>query len=162
MAEFFAIHVERFGGDEQRQFQVFGAAINKKMQNAWAAPMVRSFNMLEKYEAFIPPIIRQYYEDIVVGGIGYQGYRRAVSNIGDTRRDWQVNVPFRIGGNNAGRPPIRCRGGFFENEFVEIGEPCLWIFEYRRGGTRGDDVPWAALEYGKVLQQLQRWMAEIH
>jgi hypothetical protein len=45
---------------------------------------------------------------------------------------------------------------------VEIGESCLWIFYYRRGTTGGDDVPWAALEYGKVLQQLQRWMAGIH
>jgi hypothetical protein len=35
MAEFFAIHVERFGGDRQRQFQMFGATIDKKMQNAW-------------------------------------------------------------------------------------------------------------------------------
>jgi hypothetical protein len=48
-----------------------------------------------------------------------------------------VDVPCRTGGNNTDRLPIRCRGGFFEDEFVEI-------------------------EYGKVFQQLQRWMAGIH
>jgi hypothetical protein len=88
MAEFFAIHIERFGEEGQRQFQVFGAAIDKKMQNAWAAPMVKFGNTLEKYEALIPPIIRQHYEDIVVGGTRYHGYRRVVSNIGDARWDW--------------------------------------------------------------------------
>jgi hypothetical protein len=30
------------------------------------------------------------------------------------------------------------------------------------GATRGDDIPWTAVEYGKVLQQLQRWMAGVH
>jgi hypothetical protein len=73
-----------------------------------------------------------------------------------------VDVPCRTGGNNTDRLPIRCRGGFFEDEFVKIGEPYLWIFDCRRGGTRRDDVPWVALEYGKVFQQLQRWMAGIH
>jgi hypothetical protein len=45
---------------------------------------------------------------------------------------------------------------------VEFGELCLWIFDCRRGATGGDDVPWTVLEYDKVLQQLQRWMAGIH
>jgi hypothetical protein len=45
------------------------------------------------------------------------------------------------GGNDMGQLPIRCRGGFFEDEFVEIGEPCLWIFDCRQGATEGDDVP---------------------
>jgi hypothetical protein len=35
---------------------------------------------------------------------------------------------------------------------VEIGKPCLWIFGYKRGATRGDDVSWMAVEYSKVLQ----------
>jgi hypothetical protein len=150
------------GGDRQRQFQVFGAAIDKKMQNAWVAPMVRSVNTLEKYEALIPPIIRQHYEDIVARGTGYQGYCQVVSNIGDARWVWEVDVLCLIGGNDVDRLPIRYRGGFFEDELMEIGEPCLWIFDCRRGATEGDDVLWAALEYGKVLQQLRRWMAGIH
>jgi hypothetical protein len=45
---------------------------------------------------------------------------------------------------------------------VEICEPCLWIFDCKWGATKGDDVPWMTVEYSKVLQQLQRWMAGIH
>jgi hypothetical protein len=62
-----------------------------------------------------------------------------------------VDVPCYPGGNDVGRLPIRCRGGFFEDEFVEIGKPCLWIFDCKWDATGGDDVSWVALEYGKVL-----------
>jgi hypothetical protein len=82
-------------------------AIDKKMQNVWGAPLVRSMKTLEKFDDLIPPIIRQYYVDIIRGGSGYQGYRRAVPNVEDARWDWQVHVPYNIGGNNAGRLPIR-------------------------------------------------------
>ena len=64
---------------------MFGDIVDMKMQNAWGVPQVRFVNMLEKFEDLIPPIIRQYYEDIVVGGIGYQGYRQVVSNIVSAR-----------------------------------------------------------------------------
>jgi hypothetical protein len=50
---------------------VFSDTVDKKMQNAWGAPQVRSVNTLEKFEDLIPPIIRQHYEDIVAGGTGY-------------------------------------------------------------------------------------------
>jgi hypothetical protein len=136
-------------------------AIDRKMQNVWAAPLVRSVKTLEKFNDLIPPVIRQHYEDIVGGGSGYHGYRRAMPNVEDAPWDWQVHMPCSIGGNDANRLPIRCTGGFFVDEFVEIGEPCLWIFDYMRDATRGDDVPWT-VEYGKVLQQLQRWMASVH
>jgi hypothetical protein len=95
------------------------------MQNAWAIPQVRSVNTLEKFEDLIPPIIRQHYKDIVTGGTGYQGYHRVMSNIGSARWDWQVGVRCTTGENDKGRLPIRCRGGFFEDEVVEMGEPCL-------------------------------------
>ena len=42
-----------------------------------------------------------------------------------------MDVPCRTGGNDAGQLPIQCRGRFFEDEFVEIGEPYLWIFDCR-------------------------------
>jgi hypothetical protein len=38
MIEFFAIDVGRFGGEGQKQLQVFGDTVDRKMQNAWAAP----------------------------------------------------------------------------------------------------------------------------
>jgi hypothetical protein len=88
---------EIWGGEGQKQFQVLGDkffAIDKKMQNVWVAPLVKSVNMLEKFDALIPPIIRQHYEDIVGGGSGYQGYHWAVSNIIDARWDWKVDVPY--------------------------------------------------------------------
>jgi hypothetical protein len=106
ITEFFAMNVGRFGEEGQKQLQVFGDIVDRKMQNAWASPQVRSMNMLEKFVDLIPPIIRQHYEDIVAGGIGYQGYRRAVYNIASARWDWQVDVPCTTGGNNRGRLPI--------------------------------------------------------
>jgi hypothetical protein len=81
ITEFFAMNVGRFGEEGQKQLQVFGDIVDRKMQNAWASPQVRSMNMLEKFVDLIPPIIRQHYEDIVAGGIGYQGYRRAVLQV---------------------------------------------------------------------------------
>jgi hypothetical protein len=48
MIEFFAINVDRFTGPGQKQLQVFGAAVDKKMQIAWAAPAVKSVIMLER------------------------------------------------------------------------------------------------------------------
>jgi hypothetical protein len=123
---------------------------------------VRPENTLEKFEDLIPPIIRQHYEDIVVRGTGYQGYRRVVSNIASVRWDWQVDVPCTTGRNDRGRIPIRCRGRFFEDEVVEIDEPYLWIIDCRQGGTRDDDALWTNVEYRKVFQQIQKWMVGIH
>jgi hypothetical protein len=152
MTKFFAIDVGRFGGEGQKQFQVFGDNIDRK-----AAPQVRSVNTLEKFEDFIPPIIRQHYEGIVAGGTGYQGYRRVVSNIASARWDWQVDVPCTTGGNDRGRLPIRCKGGFFKDEVVEMGEPWLWIVDCRWGANGDDDAPWTSVEYWKVFQQVRRW-----
>jgi hypothetical protein len=92
----------RWGDLGGRQLQVLGDAIDRKMQNVWTAPLVRSVNTLEKFNALIPPIIRQHYEDIVGRSSGYQGYRRAMPNVEDTRWDWQVHVSCSIGGNNVG------------------------------------------------------------
>jgi hypothetical protein len=127
--------------------------IDKKMQNVWAALLVRSVNTLEKFDALIPPIIRQHYENIVGGGSGYQGYRWVVPNVEDARWDWQLYVPCSTGRNNAGQLPIRCAGGFFVDEFVEIGEPCLWIFDYKRGAPEGM-MYHHTMDYNRVWQGL--------
>jgi hypothetical protein len=125
MTDFFAINVDRFGGTGQEQLQVFGAAIDKKMQIKWAAPIMKSVTTLDKYEPLIPPMIRQQFDDIAQGGTGYQGYRRVVSNIAEATWDWQVDVPCPTGGSGAGRLPIRCRRGLLEGDVVEMGEPFL-------------------------------------
>jgi hypothetical protein len=64
MTDFFAINVDRFGGTGHEQLQVFSAAIDKKMQTKWAAPIVKSVMTLKKYEPLIPPMIRQQFDDI--------------------------------------------------------------------------------------------------
>jgi hypothetical protein len=40
--------VDRFAGLSQKQLQVFGASVDKKMQIAWAAPLVKLVTMLER------------------------------------------------------------------------------------------------------------------
>ena len=80
MIEFFAINVDRFVGPGQKQLQVFGDAIDKKMQTAWTAPAVKSVAMLERIQHLITPMIRSHFDDIVAGGRGYRGYYRTMAN----------------------------------------------------------------------------------
>jgi hypothetical protein len=116
MTEFFAINVDRFAGPGQKQLQVFGASVDKKMQIAWAAPSVKSVTMLERVQHLITPMVRYHFNDIVVGGKGYRGYRRTVANIAEASWHWQVDVPCPTGRSDERRLPIRCRGGVFQGE----------------------------------------------
>jgi hypothetical protein len=70
MTEFFAINVDRFARPGQKQLQVFGASVDKKMQIVWAAPSVKSMTMLERVQHLITPMVRYHFNDIVVGGRG--------------------------------------------------------------------------------------------
>ena len=107
-------------------------------------------------------MVRFHFDDIVAGGKGYRGYHRTVANIAGANWVWQVDVPYSIGGSGEGRLPIRCRGGVFQGDSVEIGESCLWVFDCRWGTIGGEDVCWTEVEYGNVIQQVKKWMAGIH
>jgi hypothetical protein len=72
MIEFFAINVDRFAGPGHKQLQVFGVAVDKKMQIAWAAPSVKSVTMLERVQHLITPLVRYHFNDMVAGGKGYR------------------------------------------------------------------------------------------
>jgi hypothetical protein len=132
------------------------------MQIAWATLAVKSVTMLERVQHLITPMVRYHFNDIVAGGRGYRGYHRTVANIAEASWHWQVNVPCPTGGSNEGRLPIRCRGGVFQGDAVEIGQPCLWVFDCRQGTTGGEDVCWTKVEYGNVMQQVKKWMEGIH
>jgi hypothetical protein len=73
MTEFFAINGDRFVGPGQKQLQVFGASVDKKMQIAWVAPSVKSMTMLERVQHLITPMV---------------GYRRTVANIAEANWHW--------------------------------------------------------------------------
>jgi hypothetical protein len=45
---------------------------------------------------------------------------------------------------------------------VEIGQPCLWVFDCKRGTTGREDVCWTEIEYGNVMQYVNKWMEGIH
>jgi hypothetical protein len=162
MTKFFAINVDRFAGPGQKQLQVFGASVDKKIQIAWVAPSVNSVTMLERVQHLITPMVRYHFNDIVVGGRGYRGYRRTMANIAEANWHWQVDVPCPTRENVEGRFPIRCRGGVFQGDAVEIGQPYLWVFECRRGTTGREDVCWTEVEYGNVMQHVKKWMEGIH
>jgi hypothetical protein len=83
MTEFFAINVDRFVGPGQKQFQVFGASVDKKIEIEWTALSVKLVTKLEKVQHLITPMVRYHFNDIVVGGRGYRGYRRTVANIAE-------------------------------------------------------------------------------
>jgi hypothetical protein len=140
MTEFFAINVNKFAGPGQKQLQVFGASVDKKMQITWVAPSVKLVTMLERVQHLITPMVRYHFNDIVAGGRGYRGYRRTVAKIAEASWHWQVDVPCPIGGSDMGRLPIHCRGGVFQGDVVEIGQPCLWVFDCRR-------LPWEGRMY---------------
>jgi hypothetical protein len=82
IVEFFVINVDRFVGPGQKQLQVFGASVDKRMQIAWAAPSVKSVTMLERVQHLITPMVRYHFNDIVAGGRGYRGYRRIGATVG--------------------------------------------------------------------------------
>jgi hypothetical protein len=162
MTEFFAINVDRFAGPGQKQLQVFGASVDKKIQIAWTAPSVKSMTMLERVHHLITPMVRYHFNDIIARGREYRDYCRTVVNNAEASWHWQVDVPCPTGGNDEGRLPIRCRGGVFQGDAVEIGQPCLWVFDCRRGTMGGEDVCWMEVEYGNVMQHVKKWMEGIH
>ena len=103
-----------------------------------------------------------HFNDIVAGGRGYRGYCRTVSNIARANWDWQVDVPCLTSRSDKGRLSIRCRGGKFQGNGVEIGQSYLWVFDCRRGTTGREDVCWTEVEYGNIIQQVKKWMEGIH
>jgi hypothetical protein len=141
---------------------VLDASVDKRMQIAWAAPSVKSVTMLERVQHLITPMVRYHFNDIVAGGRGYWGYRRTVANIAEASWHWQVDVPCPTGGNDEGRLPIHCRGGVFQGDVVEIGQPYLWVFDCRRGTMGGEDVCLMEVEYGNIMQHVKKWMEGIH
>ena len=141
---------------------MFGASIDKKIQIAWAVPSVKTMIMLERVQHLITLMVRYLFNDIVVGNMGYRVYHRTVANIAEASWHWKVDVPCLIGGSNEGRLPVRCRGGIFQGDAVEIGKPCLWVFDCRRGTMGGKDVCRTEVEYGNVMQHMKKWMKGIH
>ena len=137
---------------QQKLSLTFGGAVEKKMQTAWTAPVVKLVAMLERVQHLITPMVKSHFDDIVVGGRGYWGYRRIVANIARANWIWQVDVPCSTSGSGEGRLPICCRGGVFEDDGVEIDEPCLWIFDCRQGTTGRENVCWTEVEYGNIMQ----------
>ena len=101
-------------------------------------------------------MVRYHFDNIVARGREYRDYRRTVANIVEANWYWQVDVPCPIGGSDEGRLPIHYRGGVFQGDAVEIGQPCLWIFDCRQGTTREEDVCWTEVEYGNVMQQVKK------
>jgi len=45
---------------------------------------------------------------------------------------------------------------FFMEEYMELGVPCLWIFNCKQRAITGEDMAWTEVGYNKALQQLQR------
>jgi hypothetical protein len=157
MTEFFAINVDRFAGPGQKQLQVFGTSVDKRMQIAWVAPSVKSVTMLERVQHLITPMVRYHFNDIVAGGREYRYYQHCGGQLALASG---CALPNR--GNDEGRLPIRCRGGVFQGDAMEIGQPCLWMFDCKWDTTGGEDVCWTEVEYGNVMQHVKKWMEGIH
>ena len=107
-------------------------------------------------------MVRYHFNDIVVGGTRYWGYRRTVANVVEASWHWRVDVPCPTSGSDERRLPIRCREGIFQSNAMEIGQPCLWVFNCRRGTTGEEDLYWTEVKYGNVMQHVKKWMEGIH
>ena len=162
MDEFSAISVERYGGSGGEQLQELGENIHSDMKKVWANPLVGTVGALEKLEPLISPLIRQHYADVAVGGRGFRGHGRDVGDIGALRWDWQFMLPSPGGGDVSRRLPVRGMGGFFSDHHMELGEPCLWIFDCRRGNGEGKDKAWEDVDYTNAMEWLQRSMANVY
>ena len=131
---------------------MFSTTVDKEMQIKWVVPAVKSVTMLERIQHLITPMVRYHFDNIVAEGRGYWGYHRTVANIAGASWDWQVDVPCPTGRSDEGRLPIRCRRSVFQSDGVEISQPCLWVFDCRRGTIGGEDVCWTKVEYGNIMQ----------
>ena len=162
MTEFIAINMDRFARPDQKQLQVFEASVDKKMKIAQATLLVKSVTMLEKVQHLITPMVKYHFDIFVAGDRRYRGYRRTVANIAEANWHWQVDVPYPIWRNNKERLLIRCRGGIFQGDPLQIGQPCLWMFICRQGTTGGKDVCWTEVEYSNIMQHMKKWMEGIY
>ena len=88
MTKFFVINMHRFVGPDQKQLQVFGATIDKKIQIAWIALAMKLVIMLERVQHLITSVVRYHFNDIVAGGREYRGYCRTVANIAEASWHW--------------------------------------------------------------------------
>ena len=79
----------------------------------------------------------------------------------NARWDWQVSLDIQEQKGPLRSLSLKCRGGFFEEEYIELGKPYLWVFDYRRGGTQGEDKEWCNEDYNIVFNQLKKRMTAI-
>jgi len=76
-----AIFVGWYGGVSREQLQEFGKNIPKEsMKKTWTILMVGLIGVLEKLNPLISLLIRKHYTANIVGGCGYQRYRRDVED----------------------------------------------------------------------------------
>jgi len=128
-----------------------GETLGTESKSLWSAPIVKTVPALTTFEHLIPAFVRQHVEDIRAGRKDYAGYSRDVHDVANSRWNWQVALSAVLHQGNQNSVNMRCRGGFFEEEYVELGKPCLWVFDCRRGGSEGEDEVWSEDDYGKAL-----------
>ena len=85
MQEFFRINMQNFEGQDRQQLKVLGGTVDKSMNDACSAPIVKTMKALDQFQSLIPPIIRDHYANIVARGFGYQGFCRKVRSISDAK-----------------------------------------------------------------------------
>jgi hypothetical protein len=161
MEEFFRISIMKYFPRGKGQVNTLAKHLDTLTKAAWAAPIRGKVSKLENIVNLIPPSIKYHYHNVAAGGRGYNGLSVDVGDLSTANWEWQVQVQ-RPGQNDPQNSlMVRCRRGFFRSDHVQLGKPCLWVIDCRRGGGRHGDGLWSDEQLSRAFLQLELWMTNI-
>ena len=156
---FMQINVECFGDHDT--VVAWGQLGTKSFINHWASPLYVHILALKKYMKEIPAALRAHHQDIVSGGRGFFG---KVKMIGDTTYAlsgwlWEIHIQKPLK-ESAGIRDVHIihRGGLFMDGPRALGEPTLWVVDFRWRSSVAEEKAWDFQDYGRAIKTIGRWM----
>lgn len=161
MDEFFRISINKYFAGRSKKISEFGELLDAATITAWTAPVRAKVSKLADIGHLIPPFIRSYYINVATGRLGYNGLSVDVGAPSNASWEWQMHV--QTPGQKDTQHPllIRCRRGLFQADHIQLGKPCLWVIDCRRGGGRHGNSPWGDEQFSRAFAQLALWMTNI-
>ena len=125
----------------------------------WATPLVRSVPKMAQMEHLIPACILAHHAAKARGEAGYIA-GKWVSEGAPTWR-WEVGVS-KV--DDTGVSQVCHFHGFgdiWEDSSMRIGQPALWLFDYRCSGSSSPRSAWDTTDYAKAVMQMRFWMRDV-
>ena len=152
MEDFVKIDVTRFGDHDT--LVALGQLGTRSFITHWSSQLYVRISALKKYTHEIPATLRAHHQDIVKGGTGFS---EKVKLVGEQTYSvsgwlWKTKVQKPVKGFEEVRDvQIMHRGGLFTGGIGELGEPALWVLDYRWGVKQG------MRRHGHMKSMRQQW-----